>query len=172
MDYRKYRLILEVIRGLNAAGSWAGKTHVIKTLYLLKAANGLNIPQNYILYMHGPYSFEVEDDLAMLKMLDAVEEEDRHPGYGASLVVGHNARVIEGQADLTPDEKQRIQQICQAVGTANVKELEARATGAWVWTEEQVHNPDRVAHRVNELKPHIPVEVARKHFESVQRFLS
>jgi uncharacterized protein YwgA len=57
MDYKKASLVLAVIRSLKQHGSWTGKTHVQKSLFLIKAATQIDVPFTFVLFKHGPYSF-------------------------------------------------------------------------------------------------------------------
>ena len=63
MDFKKHAIILAVIDALHRHGSWTGKTHVQKALSLLRDAGSTEVPFQFVLYKHGPYSFDIEDEL-------------------------------------------------------------------------------------------------------------
>ena len=44
MNFQKHAVILAVIEGLKNAGSWTGKTHVQKSLFLAQAARAFEVP--------------------------------------------------------------------------------------------------------------------------------
>src|SRR5437016_5656530 len=94
MNYRKPALVLSVIRGLRSQGSWTGKTYVQKTLFLLKAASDVEVPFSYVLYKHGPYSFEVEAELAQMRSYAAVRAEPDPDGFGVVLMPGPGADFV------------------------------------------------------------------------------
>ena len=60
-------IVVETIARLRSHGSWAGETHVQKSLFFLK--NLLRVPLNYnfVLYKHGPYSFDLHHDVGKMR---------------------------------------------------------------------------------------------------------
>jgi len=85
MDYRKPSLVLAVIRSLKLHGSWTGKTHVQKSLFLIKTATQIDVPFTFVLFKHGPYSFELETELEQMKSYLAITSEPDPNGYGVVL---------------------------------------------------------------------------------------
>jgi hypothetical protein len=160
MDYRKSALVLNVIKCLRKQGSWTGKTHVQKSLFLLKATSGMEVPFTYVLYKHGPYSFEVESELEQMRSYAAITSEPDPDGYGVVLKPGPGANFIERGARWEEAEAQEVEKICRFVGRRNVSELERLATAAWIRTNEGVRETRGVASRLHELKPHVPVSEA------------
>jgi hypothetical protein len=175
MDWRKDEIIISVIRNLKENGSLCCKTHIIKTLYLLKATKRIDIPFDFILYKHGPYSFDVEDSLALMKSYSAIEEDNENSGiYGESLKLGENAdfpRKHRINVQLKEDEIDIISEICKISGNKGVKELERLATAAWIVNEEKVFNPEKVASLVHKLKPHIKEKQAKEAYLEIKPFL-
>lgn len=161
MKTEDFGLLLDLIKELRAAGSWTGKTHIIKTLYLATECAGIEAPFEFILYKHGPYSFDVEDALAAMQVYGYTAQEDLAPGYGRTFVEGPKASALLRAAALPPSQKTKIRRICRAVGTKNVRELEGLATACWVKCREGITETERIAERINALKPHIPLEEAR-----------
>ena len=47
MDYKKASLVLAVIRSLKQHGSWTGKTHVQKSLFLIKTATQIDVSLHF-----------------------------------------------------------------------------------------------------------------------------
>jgi hypothetical protein len=160
MNYRKPSLVLAVIRGLRAHGSWTGKTHVQKTLFLLKATSVMEVPFTYVLYKHGPYSFEVESELEQMRSYAAVRSEPDPAGYGVVLMPGPGAMFVERSASLTDLENAQVERICRFVGARNVSDLERLATAAWIRVNEGVQESRSVALRLNQLKPHVSLREA------------
>jgi hypothetical protein len=54
-----YALVGAIIKELADAGSWCGETHIQKTAYVAKELLGVPIAASFILYKHGPYSFDL-----------------------------------------------------------------------------------------------------------------
>ena len=84
MEIKKHAIILGVIESLNEHESWTGKTHVQKALWLLSAVGDIEVPFRFVLYKHGPYSFDVEEESEQMKGYAAVTV-DTIPGMGVSL---------------------------------------------------------------------------------------
>jgi len=159
VEFKKHALILGVIEGLNRHGSWTGKTHVQKAMALLNAKADIALPFQFVLYKHGPYSFDIEEELEQMKGYAAVVSESV-PGYGVMLRAGEMAGFVKRQAPLSDQEKEAIERVSAFVGGGNVIELERIATAAWIRTREKIQDADRVVARLHELKPHVSMQEA------------
>lgn len=159
MNFRKHALILEVINGLKTSKSWTGKTHVQKTMFLVNEATSIQVPFEFVLYKHGPYSFDIETELEQMKSYSGISVQPVS-SYGVELKPSDNADLIRSLAPLTPLEKESIDKICLFVGNKGVVELERLATAVWIRRRERVTDPHEVARRVNGLKPHISLAEA------------
>jgi hypothetical protein len=51
-------LIVALVEKLRENRSWAGETHLQKATYVLKRVLGVPIEFRFILYKHGPFSFD------------------------------------------------------------------------------------------------------------------
>lgn len=166
MDFKKHSFILAVIEGLKGKGSWTGKTHVQKTLFLLHSALCRPLPFDFILYKHGPYSFDVEEEMERMRSYKAVDQTPV-PDYGVILKPGEMAEFLQDIAPLDHDETTAIDKVCDFVGTKDVKDLERLATAAWIRSEEGLKNHDEIATRLHFLKPHISEAAAKSASEEV-----
>jgi hypothetical protein len=161
MEIRKHAIILEVIQNLSRLGSRTGKTHIQKALSLLRDTNSMDIPFQFILYKHGPFSFDVVDELEQMQSYDAIQIEPNQEGYGVVLSPGSMCNYVRTHAPLEATELHAIQQTCEFVGNRNVLDLERLATASWIRYQEQEADPENVAARLHELKPHIALADAR-----------
>ena len=66
-------LVLDFVRRLRDAGSWCGETHIQKSTYFLQEFMGVPLRFNYIFYKHGPFSFDLKDQLTALRGNELVE---------------------------------------------------------------------------------------------------
>ena len=107
MDYKKASLVLAVIRSLKQHGSWTGKTHVQKSLFLIKTATQIDVPFTFVLFKHGPYSFELETELEQMKSYLAITSEPDPNGYGVVLSPGPGSRFIDERGGLSDVESRR-----------------------------------------------------------------
>lgn len=159
MEFKKHALILEVINGLKTAGSWTGKTHVQKTMFLVSEATPIQVPFEFVLYKHGPYSFDIENELEQMKSYDAVVVQPIS-GYGVELKPSENAALVGQIAPLSASEKESVNEICRFVGSKGVVELERLATAVWIRNHDHITDHHEVARRINALKPHIKIPEA------------
>jgi uncharacterized protein YwgA len=67
-------------------GSWCGETHIQKAMFLLQDLLGVDTGFDFILYRHGPFSFELRDELAAMQADGLLELVLRQPGYGPTYV--------------------------------------------------------------------------------------
>lgn len=174
MNFRKHALILEVIRALNNQKSWTGKTHLQKALFLLSLNHPEGVDFRFVLYKHGPYSFDVEAELAKMQLYGAVEivPDDR---YGVNLKPGRGERQIPEPVVnqlLEKIDSNEIERACEEVAGLNVGELEALSTAAWVVKREGVHEKEAAATRILELKPHLDRKVVDSMLDEVAVFFN
>jgi hypothetical protein len=154
MQFSKHALILAVVEGLQQQGSWTGKTHVQKALFLLGASGVLEVPFPFVLYKHGPYSFDAEEELEQMKSYAALDCQAVE-GYGVVLSPGSNAPLVKRLCPLPTAVQEAVDFVCQSVGRKKVAELEPLATAAWIRTREHVVEPAAVVERLRQLKPHV-----------------
>ena len=60
-------ILVGLIERLADKGSWAGETHLQKAAYLLAELRGVDFDFDFILYKHGPFSFELRDELSAMR---------------------------------------------------------------------------------------------------------
>ena len=57
----KANLLVRLTERLRANKSWAGETHLQKATYILKRVLGVPVEFDFILYKHGPFSFDLRN---------------------------------------------------------------------------------------------------------------
>jgi uncharacterized protein YwgA len=171
MDFQRQALVLAMIETLRRKGSRTGKAHIIKGFFLAKAAGLLDLPFQFFLYKHGPYSMDIEETIEQMKSYGAAEVEPAFDGYGVLLSPGSNATFVERLAPLSEKAKQGIEKVCEFLCHRNASRLERLATAAWIRSQEGKDDPDQVAKRLNELKPHVSLAEARKADDDLRPFL-
>ena len=172
MHFKKHAFILGIIEGLHRRGSWTGKTHVQKALSLLQDRSRLNEPFQFVLYKHGPYSFEVESELEQMQSYGAIRVEPNAEGYGVVLCLDDKADFVRQVAPLSSKEHELIDAVCNFVGRRNVTELESLATASWIRNQEGVTDSAAVVERLNSLKPHISLLQAEQANEEILTWLA
>jgi uncharacterized protein YwgA len=170
MNFHHHALVLEVVSQLHANGSWTGKTHVQKAFFLLQSRSALqkktdftenkltshDSPFEFVLYRHGPYSFELEHAIEEMSSYKALRIEPMN-SYGVSLWGSTNVAFLREKAPLTEEEKAEINSVCRFIGNHDVKTLEQWATAVWIRQREGICETPEVAKRLHEVKPHISV---------------
>jgi uncharacterized protein YwgA len=85
----RFAIILDVIKRLRAKGSWCGETHLQKALFILQDATKSSFSYKFIMYKHGPYSFDLKNELAAMKASNVIEFKFPIDGYGPSITATH-----------------------------------------------------------------------------------
>lgn len=60
-------ILVQLVRELRENGSWCGETHLQKGTYLLQELTKVPLGLEFILYKHGPFSFDLRDELTGLR---------------------------------------------------------------------------------------------------------
>lgn len=150
MDRNDERAVLcELVSKLQENGSWTGQTHIQKAAYLLKHLLGVPLGYEFRLYKHGPYSFDLRDEIGFLrggKVLIA----SAHEPYGLKYEVCDPIRT----GSETKFERE-VHFVAKSLGQKKVVELEALSTALMVTLEEPSGDTEARMRRLLELKPHL-----------------
>ncbi len=60
-------VLLTMLDALKRRGSWCGETHLQKSVYFLVELCAVPLGYSFVLYRHGPYSFELSDEITALR---------------------------------------------------------------------------------------------------------
>jgi hypothetical protein len=150
-------ILTELIDRLRAQGSWCGETHVQKAVYFLQEILGVSTGFEYILYKHGPYSFDLAADITALRADFLIELNHRSPGYGPGLVPTPTSTDLRGRYGRTlANCRPEIEFIAKAFGARGVADLEKLATALYVTRQMGDSANSQVrASRIHQLKPHV-----------------
>ena len=167
-------VLISLTRRLREHGSWAGETHVQKAAYLLGELLDVPLDFPFILYKHGPFSFELRDELGSMQSDRLLVREAQPPPYGPRLAATSRGEELEGRFPKTMARYgTRLDWIAGQLGDSRVVELERLATAMWV-TKQKDGEMSVVARAeaVNDLKPHVSVEDAAKAVEKIDELSS
>lgn len=163
-------ILLALAERLRANGSWTGETHIQKAAYFLEALLGVPLNLDFILYKHGPYSFDLTSELANMQANSLVSLRPQLPPYGPTYVPGTASALLKSSFGYAAEKSQReISFVAQQLGSKPVAELETIATALYVTLEQTP--ADRRAARIHELKPHVTIadaERAVRDFEALR----
>jgi len=170
--WRRNAVLLSLIRALGEKGSWCGETHVQKSVFFLQALSRADTGFDFILYKHGPYSFDLHDELAAMRADGFISFQIRTRGYGPSITLDAGAKALLDRFPNTVAQfTDRIDFIAGKVGGKKVVELERLATALLV-AQTSTPKVDRhsMAKRIHDLKPHISEAEAVNDLRTVEEW--
>ena len=157
-EYQQASLVLSLVETLKAHGSWTGETHLHKTLYFLEDLLGVPAGLKFVLYKHGPYSFELLDTIGLLEASDFLKWQPQPHPYGASAVIGPAGEHLKRMYPKMPKlYAPQIEFVAAHLALKSVRDLEKLATALWVTQREGGGPVEARAVRIHQLKPHISV---------------
>ena len=143
--------IAATVAALNRSGSWTGRIHIHKHLYLTKALGLAAPPFDFVLYQYGPYSYDLDSDIAQMELYGQLIKVYPSPGYGARYMVSELGAEEGGQ--LSAEATAALQRVANALGNSDSQSLELQATCLWVRQQENITEDTAVVQRVRQLKP-------------------
>lgn len=171
------RLVQEAVlvglsRRMSEKGSWTGETHLQKAAYLLSELRDVDFDFDFILYKHGPFSFELRDELAEMRSEGLIRSFVQNPTYGPRLLPTKGGKSLEETlASSTERYEGSLEWIAETLGGRDVMELERLATAMWM-TRKQGGSVRERAEAVVEVKPHISIEAATLSVEEIDRLIA
>lgn len=159
-------VLIDVAQQLLNRGSWCGETHLQKATYLLQDICGVGTQFDFILYKHGPFSFDLRDCITELVADGLVDSVVRHPSYGPTIVPTTDASQFITRFPKTLSKYSRqIEFVANAVRDKGVSELERLATAVFVAQKRPKASVKEKIAELVELKPHISYEQAQVAFQ-------
>ena len=144
-------LLCHLIHAMHTHGSWVGETHIQKCSMFLQRMLGVPIDYEFILYKHGPYSFNLRSELAEMRVRFLLDLEP-HPNYAPSYILGFRGELSIG---LPNNYVEEINFVSDEISTKNIRELERVSTVYFIQQTNPGMSEAEVANLVCELKPHI-----------------
>lgn len=159
----KRALVLALIDALRASGSRCGETHVQKSFYVLQTMSKVPSNFNFILYKHGPFSFDLQEFLHELRGDNLIADMPTGLPYGTMLAVTPQGKQIESlRADLINRYKRLFQTISERFGKKTVRDLERIATAFYVMQELPKSSVKDQAQRITFHKKHVRLDEAEQ----------
>ncbi|MBN8987582.1 MAG: hypothetical protein J0H42_05030 [Rhizobiales bacterium] len=168
---REMVLIGGVVDRLTRAGSWCGETHIQKTAYMTKALKNVPFESEFILYKHGPYSFDLNKSLNHMSARSVLSLELRgHYGPSYRLNEALWGALDRASSNFFSTVFESVDDICRRLAKKNVAELERVSTAVFVNTNfSDLSSSDKIKKFV-ELKPHVSRDLAQIAFEEALTF--
>jgi uncharacterized protein YwgA len=166
-------VLVGLARRLADRGSWTGETHLQKASYLLSELRDVDFDFDFILYKHGPFSFELRDELASMRSEGLIDTVIPNPRYGAKLVITERGDELERRFEKTMQRYgQQLDWIADTLGARGVMDLERLATAMWMTRQHEGPSVRSRAEALVGVKPHIPLDDAIAAVEEVDRLLT
>jgi len=167
----KKAVLLKLMKSLRQHGSWCGETHVQKAVYFLQQATKVPAEFDFILYKHGPFSFDLCEELTLMQA-DGLLEVINQYHYGASISVSKRGESFLKLFPKTVSKfENKIEYIAEDFGKKGVAELERLSTALYVTGEEEHQGFIDRANLLNKLKPHIPVQSAMEAVKEIDQIV-
>ena len=164
-------LLISLVEALRERGSWCGATHIQTSVYFLQELLGLPLGMRFILYKHGPYSFDLSNEIEAMQADYLLEDELQPYPYGPKLLPGKRSQQIKEKFPKTIDRySKQIEFIADKFGDKKVSNLERLATALYVTLNPEDDREDR-AERVHQLKQHIKMEDANAAISEVDKII-
>ena len=154
--------IIRLVEIMREKGSWAGETHVQKCIYFMQGLLGVQLGYEFVLYKHGPYSFDLRGELAAMMGSLELDVKPRHP-YGPSFVLGIHRRNVA----LPEPVESAIEFVGEHLSTYDTRALERLSTALFIQTGNNGLEVVEIASKINRIKPHISVPEALSAIQEV-----
>ncbi len=163
--------LLSLMKALRERGSWCGETHIQKCTYFLQEGLGVPLGFEFVLYKHGPFSFDLREGLGEMRA-NLVIGVKPQPPYGPSLEPGPSSEAVMERFPRTREQyAKQIDFVANKLAERNVVDLERLGTALYVTKENPGSDAAARARLIHELKPHISEQAARDTVEQVDELL-
>lgn len=165
---QKAAVLAKLVEKMRDSGSWCGETHVQKAAYFLQAL--LEVPTDYlfILYKHGPFSFDLRDEITDLRAYELFQLKPQRPPYGPRLSPTPNMKNVQERFPKTLEKlEKQIDFVAKELDGKGVAELERLATALYVTRLLSTDDVRKRAKEIRSLKPHVTKDLA---LEAVREF--
>jgi len=169
---QKIALLTRLVGRLQEQGSWCGETHIQKSTLFLQDLFGISLNFEFIIYKHGPFSFDLREELTSLLADELLKIKPEWP-YGAHYLPTDRCETIQSlfRESLKMQDK-GIAFIAQQLGRCGVAELERIGTAFYIQHRTASESPQDLVKQLRELKPHIDQSDAITAVERVNQIIN
>lgn len=171
-------VLLGLIEEIRDNLSWCGETHIQKATYFLQEMMQVPMDFDFILYKHGPFSFDLADEITAMRADNLLKLQPQpypygpYP-YGPSILPGAATESLMKRFPKTLRKySPHMTFVAKKLGGKKVNELEKLATALYVTFEnESGGEVQSRAQRIHKLKSHVPTDEALEATKTVDRFI-
>ena len=170
--FERDAVITSLIQALDEHGSWCGETHVQKAMFFLQEMTEVDLGFEFILYKHGPFSFDLRDELTAMRADLLLQLELRKSGYGPSLRPTENGQAMTERYWRTVESAETaIRFVAERFGDRDVAELERLGTALYVARRKKAGaEPEAQSDEIVRLKPHITPRQAEEALAMIRQW--
>ena len=170
---QKLAILLSLIEQMKEYDSWCGETHIQKATHHLQKAENVGLDFDFILYKHGPFSFDLRDELTAMRADGLIEMQIKPMPYGPSLVVtDFGLEIMERFPKTLRQYQDSIKETAEFLGDKGVAVLERLGTALYVTKEEkQKTTVKKRAEKIHKLKPHVSIDEAKEAIKEIDKIL-
>jgi uncharacterized protein YwgA len=156
-------VLASLLKHLEEKGSWCGETHMQKATYFLQGLLEVPLGYDFILYKHGPFSFDLSDELGRLEADYLFEEVSQPRPYGPSYRLADDAweKLMRWEGKAIERAENYVAFVADHLGDKNVSELERLATALYATIDKRADAGNARARWIVGVKPHITLRQAR-----------
>jgi hypothetical protein len=158
---QRYALLLSLANEMQRRGSWCGETHIQKGTFLLQEMFESDANYEFILYKHGPFSFDLHEDLIGMHADGLLELVVRDIRYRPTFVATEAAGEFLGRFPRTVERNRKgIVRVAKFLGRKGIAELERLATALYIRKQDMNSDQESRARELIRIKPHIQLSEA------------
>jgi hypothetical protein len=156
-------LVVHLAKRLRSNGSWCGETHLQKALYILQDISKSNFSYKFVIYKHGPYSFDLNNELAAMRSANILEFQFPREGYGPSIApTSFGEKILSVNSENIQVFAKPVDFLAEWFASNDVRYLEKIATAYFVTAKNpRVPTLER-AQKLHSLKPHVDIVAAEE----------
>lgn len=164
-------LLTNLIRRMRNNGSWCSETHLQKSTYVAQNLADVPLGFDFILYKHGPFSFDLRDELTSLRADGLVQLEPQPFPYGPKFKITENARRLQQKFPRTIRRyADALEFVAEKLADMQVSELERLATALYAKANFADQDDQDRAQWIHRKKPHVSINEALAALEDVAEF--
>ena len=165
-------LIGGVVKSLKSFESWCGETHIQKTCYVAKHVYAVPFESEFILYKHGPFSFDLNSAIGQMRAQRIISSTPQTYGSTYDVDVALWGAINSASDNMFEAFRVNVEVICRVLAKKKVAELERVVTAVFVYINFFSDSVERMSHKLVELKPHISPREALLAFHEAEVFTS
>ena len=156
----RWAVVAHLVKEMRANNGWAGETHIQKTIFFTQELLQVPCGYHFVLYKHGPYSFDLHDDLGSM-LTNSILGLELRPPYGPSFGIHDIGNgIILQRSQIVRQYNERCEFIVNTLSTRDVRELERLGTALLLRKENSSVDQATLASKIVECKPHVTINLA------------